>query len=80
MNEKSQCCLAAVLDEDKRLRVHLVPMPSGDNPWRTQGDYRKEQKRDTLRFYITIASVLIATVSVCATMLIAISTITSSSS
>ena len=44
------------LDHEGRLRVHLVPMPSGDNPWRTQCDYRKEQRRDTFRFYLAIGT------------------------
>jgi len=54
------------------LKVELVPMPSGDNPWRTLGDYRKEQRRDTVHFWITIASLIISTISVVATATIAI--------
>jgi hypothetical protein len=57
------------------LKVELVPMPSGDNPWRTQGDYRKEQRRDTIRFWIMIASLVVAIISVAATAMIAIATI-----
>lgn len=33
------------IDENGLLRVRLEPMPSGDNPWRTQGDYRRELER-----------------------------------
>ncbi len=57
------------------LRVELVPMPSGDNPWRMQGDYEKEQKRDTIRFWITIGSLVVSILSVVATAVIAIVTI-----
>ena len=59
------------------LRVELVPMPSGDNPWRTRGDYEKEQKRDTIRFWITIASLVVSILSIVATAVIAIVTIRS---
>lgn len=38
------------------LKVELVPMPSGDNPWRTRADYENEQRRDSVRFWITILS------------------------
>lgn len=57
------------------LRVELIPMPSGDNPWRTKGDYAKEQKRETIRFWLTIASLITSIVGVAATALIAIETI-----
>jgi hypothetical protein len=59
------------------LRVELIPMPSGDNPWRTRGDYEKEQRRDTVRFWITIASLIISIISVVATAAVAIVTIRS---
>ena len=36
------------LTENGGLRVELVPMPSGDNPWRTQGDYLQEQRRGNI--------------------------------
>jgi len=29
----------------KRLRVELVPMPSGDNPWRTREEYNEERQK-----------------------------------
>ena len=77
MNEERQCCLAGALDEDNRLRVHLIPMPSGDNPWRAQGDYRKEQRRDTWRFIFTIAALVIAMGGTAATALTAMSAISS---
>jgi hypothetical protein len=50
-------------------------MPSGDNPWRTKEDYVREQRRDTLRFWITITSLVISVFSVGATAVIAIDTI-----
>ena len=33
------------IDNDNRLRVHLVPPPSGDNPWRTKEEYREEREK-----------------------------------
>ena len=57
------------------LKVELVPMPSGDNPWRTLVDYEKEQKRDTIRFWVTIASLIVSILSVVSTAVIAIVTI-----
>ena len=63
------------LTKDGGLRVGLVPMPTGDNPWRTRGEYIREQRRDTWRFWITIASLIVSIVSVLATASIAIITI-----
>ncbi len=65
------------LTENKLLGVELIPMPSGDNPWRTQGDYRREQKRDTIRFVLTIAALIVSIASVAATATIAIVTVRS---
>ena len=42
-------------EEDKPIKVYLVNPPS-ENPWRTQEDYCREQRRETIRFWITIAS------------------------
>lgn len=50
-------------------------MPSGDNPWKTQGDYKKEQKRNSIYFWITIATLVVSIISVAATASIAIVTI-----
>ena len=63
------------LTENGRLKVKLSPMPSGDDPWRTRDDYKKEQRRDTIRFWITIASLIVSIISVIATAFIAIVTI-----
>ncbi len=63
------------LSKNGSLKVELTPMPSGDNPWRTRGDYENEKKRDTVRFWITITSLLISIISVGATAFVAISTI-----
>ena len=63
------------LTDNKGLRVELIPMPSGDNPWRTQSDYQKEQNRDTIRFWVTIATLIVSIISVAATAVIAIVTI-----
>jgi len=57
------------------LRVELVPMPSGDNPWRTRAEYIGDQRRDTVRFYITIATLVVSIVSVASTAAVAILTI-----
>ncbi len=63
------------VNADKALRVKLVPMPGGDNPWRTREDYVGEQRRDTIRFWVTIASLIISVISVVATTAVAIVTI-----
>ncbi len=34
----------AVNGKKKSLRVYLINPPAGDDPWRTKGDYRQEQK------------------------------------
>ena len=59
------------------LKVELVPMPAGDNPWRKRADYISEQRRDTIRFYITIAALIVSIVSVASTAVVAIATIKS---
>ncbi len=65
-----------IISEDgKRLRVELVPMVTGDNPWRTRGDYIREQNRDTKRFIITIIALIISILSVVCTAITAIYTI-----
>jgi hypothetical protein len=61
--------------DDEALRVKLVPMPGGDNPWRTREDYVREQRRDTIRFWVTIASLIISIIGVVATTAVAILTI-----
>ena len=50
-------------------------MPSGDNPWRTKADYENDKKRDTIRFWITISSLIISIISVVTTALVAITSI-----
>lgn len=32
------------LSANNSLKVELIPMPSGDNPWRTRGEYIVEQR------------------------------------
>ena len=32
-------------DDKKRLKVELVPMPSGDNPWRTREEYIQDRDK-----------------------------------
>jgi len=44
------------------LRVHLVVPQTGDNPWRTQGDYRQDQKRQ-IHLYIMQAVTLVVAVA-----------------
>ncbi len=61
--------------KNEALKVELVPMPSGDNPWRTRAEYEKEQKQNNARFIITIISLIIAIISVVATSTVAIITI-----
>ena len=57
------------------LKVELIPMPAGDDPWRTQGDYRREQRRDTIRFWLVVASLIVAIISTTSTAVIAVVTI-----
>jgi hypothetical protein len=56
MDDKSnfeKACDRNMSGEKRNLRVWLINPPL-ENPWRTQGDYRLEQKRETIRFWITI--------------------------
>jgi len=61
--------------KNEALKVELVPIPSGDNPWRTKADYKKEQRQNNIKFVITIISLIISIVSVVATSVVAIITI-----
>ncbi len=63
------------LTESGRLKVELVPMPSGDNPWRTRGEYEKEKNKDNVKFIVTIISLIISIVGMVATSAVAITTI-----
>lgn len=67
--------IKSLITKDGKLRVELVPMVTGDNPWRTRGDYIREQHRDTIRFWVTIASLLVSLLGVTVTAVIAIHTI-----
>jgi hypothetical protein len=64
-----------LITDDGRLRVELVPMVTGDNPWRTRAEYIQEQRRDMIRFWITILTLLISILSVVSTSIVAIYTI-----
>ena len=75
MTGEKQKSISAAIDDENCLRVHLVPMPSGENPWRTQGDYRKDLDRDTKRFWLTIISLVVSIIATAATALTAILTI-----
>jgi len=57
------------------LQVELIPMPSGDNPWRTRGEYEKQKKQDDLKFIFIIISLIVSIVGVFATSTVAIITI-----
>jgi len=59
------------------IKVEIAPILSTDNPWRTLGDYKKEQKRDTVRFYITLITLFVAIASVITTTVIARATMRS---
>lgn len=60
---------------NEALKVELVPMPSGDNPWRTREDYEEEQRQNNIKFWVTIISLIISIISVVATSAVAIMTI-----
>jgi len=64
--------------DDNRLRVELVPFPGSNDPWRTREDYNREQNRDTIRFWVTIASLAVSILGVVATTVVAIWTINAS--
>ena len=57
------------------IQVELVPMPSGDNPWRTREHYENEQRRDTARFWLTIVALVVSILGTSATAVIAITEI-----
>ena len=63
------------ITSDNRLRVELVPLPAGIDPWRTRAEYEQEQWRDKVRFWATIASLVVSIVGVVATTAVAIWTI-----
>jgi hypothetical protein len=65
------------ITENGSLKVELIPMPGGDNPWRTRAEYQKEQHRDTIRFWITILVLIVSIVGVVSTTAVAIVTIRS---
>lgn len=69
--------LERAIDDENRLRVHLVPMVSGDNPWRTKQDYNREEKREAQRFWLTIGTLIVSLIGSVATAIIAIVTILS---
>ncbi len=77
MNNESKNIKIENLPKTKNdaLKVELVPMPSGDNPWHTQGEYRREQKQNTARFILTIISLIVSIIGVLATSIVAIITI-----
>ncbi len=82
MEENSKCVHVTNLpvNDGGQLKVALDPILTGDNPWRTLGDYRHEQRRDNIRFWVTIASLITSIIATTGTAAIAISTITSLSS
>jgi hypothetical protein len=45
------------------LKVELVPMPSGDNPWRTRADYVADRRQDKIRFYILLSSFVVSIIA-----------------
>ena len=62
------------LTKNGGLKVELVPMPGGDNPWRTRDDYIEEQRRDTVRFRLMIATLIVSAISTASTTAVAIIT------
>ena len=73
----SDCPLRKAVDDDNRLRVHLVPMASGDNPWRTRGEYEDDQCQNRWQFRMTIITLIVSIVSTSATAIIAVYTMIS---
>lgn len=63
------------LTQNGGIKVELIPMPSGENPWRTRADYESELRRDTFRFWVTIGTLIVSIISVAITAIIAITKI-----
>lgn len=76
MNSETKNIIIENLPKTKNdaLKVELVPLPLND-PWRTHGDYIEEQKRNNRQFIITIISLVVSTLGVIATSIVAIVTI-----
>jgi hypothetical protein len=60
------------------LKVWLVNPPLED-PWRTQGDYRDEQKRSRRLYTVAFASIVISAIAAVATSVSAMATLRSQS-
>lgn len=73
--DQKERSISDAIDDENRLRIHLVPMPSDDNPWREREDYMKDLDRDTKRFRLTIAALVISIIGTAATAITAIITI-----
>ena len=54
--------------------------PPYQEPWRTQGDYRRDQRRAARLYWFQILSIITAMVSVVATTVVAIATIKAAAS
>ena len=68
------------LGNDKEpIKVELVNPPYQD-PWRTQGDYRRDQRRAARLYWFQILSIVAAMVGVVATTIVAITTIMAAAS
>ena len=52
------------MQEPKEIRIVGPVFTNTDNPWRTQGDYRKEQRQQVILFFSQIITALIAIASI----------------
>jgi hypothetical protein len=53
-------------EQSQPVHVHLTNPPIED-PWRTQGDYRDDQRRSRLLYRVAMASVIVAALGSLAT-------------
>ncbi len=51
------------LTDNGSLKVELIAMSSGNDPWRTLGDYKSDQRRATIQFWFAICSAASAIVT-----------------
>lgn len=52
--------------EKEPLKVYLIN-PGIEDPWRTRADYIKEQKQETIKFWITIITLFISIITMLTT-------------
>lgn len=62
-------------DQLKKVQIVGPVQTNTENPWRTQGDYRQEQRRATILFVVQIILLLVAIASVAITSYVSVETL-----